>query len=258
MDANPFESPETASSRPKQSKPPKSYLLRWLLGGVVLVLLIGLLLPAKRQAREAGRRTKCINNLHQIGVALHNYARDHGGFPPAYTVDAQGKPLHSWRTLLLPSMEYAPLYKQIDLSKPWNDPVNKALCETDVQAYRCPSSQVEGGKTLYLGVVAPGGLFQPNKIRKLSEITDGTAQTLMVVEVDEDHAVPWACPTDATEPIIMGLKSSARPPHANVIPVVFADGSAATLSVRNLTDEQLKALISIAGNDDAIARKAIE
>ena len=50
--------------------------------------------------------------------------RTYKALPPAYTVDADGRPLHSWRTLILPYLEQEPLYQTIDLSKPWNDPAN--------------------------------------------------------------------------------------------------------------------------------------
>src|SRR5690349_18772074 len=94
----------------------------------VIALLVALLLPANRSAGPAARRSQCVNNLKQIAMALHDYEQAHNALPPAYTVDALGRPLHSWRTLILPYLEQEPLYKTIDLSKPWNDPANaKAL-----------------------------------------------------------------------------------------------------------------------------------
>src|SRR5207248_11120546 len=64
--------------------------------------LPALMLPAVQQAREAARRTQCSNNLRQIGLALHNYAQVYGSFPPAFVADEEGKPMHSWRVLILP------------------------------------------------------------------------------------------------------------------------------------------------------------
>ena len=115
-------------------------LIELLVVIAIIAILIALLLPAVQQAREAARRTQCKNNLHQLGLALHNYHDEYQCFPPAYTVDPDGKPLHSWRTLILPYLEHGPLYATIDLSKPWDDPANKAAYATNIQAYRCPSA----------------------------------------------------------------------------------------------------------------------
>ncbi|MFN0054259.1 MAG: DUF1559 domain-containing protein, partial [Planctomycetales bacterium] len=90
-----------------------------LIGGCALAVLLvcggilaALLLPAVQQAREAARRTQCKNNLHQIGLALHNYHDAFNSFPPAYIPDASGRPMHSWRVLILPFLDQAPLYQR--------------------------------------------------------------------------------------------------------------------------------------------------
>jgi hypothetical protein len=259
MDINPYESPESVNPSPKQkSSWFKSYLFLGFTGVVVLILLIGLLLPASRGSREAGRRAQCMNKLHQIGLALLNYESVHHCFPPAFTVDAAGKPLHSWRTLILPFLDQKDIYEHIDLSKPWNDPVNKAACETPLKDYSCPSSDAPANYTQYLAVVAPSGFFQPNQPRKRSEVLDNPDLTLMIVEVDSDHAVPWMSPADASEPVILNLRSAAKLPHPAIINALFVNGAVRPLSVSEITEEELKAMISIAGNDDAIARKAVE
>lgn len=79
--------------------------------------------------------------LENIALALHNYAaKNHGVLPPTYTVDSAGKPLHSWRTLILPYIDYQDLYKKIDLSKSWNDPANAEVFKAHVKVYHCPST----------------------------------------------------------------------------------------------------------------------
>ena len=104
----------------------------------IIALLIALLLPAIRSAGPAARRAQCVNNLKQIALALHNYEQAHKALPPAYTVDAKGRPLHSWRTLILPYLEQEPLYQTIDLSKPWNDPANAKALETAASRFSLP------------------------------------------------------------------------------------------------------------------------
>jgi hypothetical protein len=90
----------------------------------VLFLLMCLLFPAVRNARPAAYRNTCANQLHQIAIAIHNYVNAHHALPPLYTTDVDGKPLHSWRTLILPYLEEHKLYDSIDLTKSWDDPVN--------------------------------------------------------------------------------------------------------------------------------------
>jgi len=167
----------------------------------IAFFLYALSIPATRNAREPARRTQCRNNLKQIGLAFHNYKDEHGTFPPAYTVDANGKPLHSWRTLLLPYLDQAPLYKRIDLSKPWDDPANAAVFESaSIAVFQCPSIQLPKNHTTYLAVTASGGVFHPpTRPRPSSEMTDPHNETMMVIEVDVPRAVPWMAPQDIDE-----------------------------------------------------------
>ena len=71
--------------------------------GASAPVLVALLLPAVQAAREAARRTQSTNNMKQIGLAMHNYHDTFRGFPPAYSVDKDGKPLLSWRVHICPS-----------------------------------------------------------------------------------------------------------------------------------------------------------
>jgi type II secretory pathway pseudopilin PulG len=102
----------------------------------IIAFLFALMLPAGRVSRPAARRTQCKNNLKQVALALHNYADDHHALPPAYTVDAKGRPLHSWRTLILPYLDEQALYDSIDLSKPWDDPKNADAHEASLFSFR--------------------------------------------------------------------------------------------------------------------------
>jgi type II secretory pathway pseudopilin PulG len=256
MSTNPYDSPQTSGEPPKRNfgrLAPRLIELLVVLG--IIGMLLAFFLPARRTVSESARRAQYGHNLRQIALALQEYESVHHALPPAYTVDAAGKPLHSWRTLILPFLGEQALYEKIDLSKPWDDPTNKAARETHVSTYRCPSVAGPPRHTTYLAVVAPNGCFQSTQPRKLSEITDDRNLTLMVMEVDAGRAVHWMSPSDTTEQELLGLGTVVSLPHPGGAQAVCVSG--ATLFLRaDTTPERLRALLSIAGNDDASARAA--
>jgi hypothetical protein len=193
----------------------------------------------------------CSNNLRQIALALRDYHDTYGSFPPAYTVDAEGKPLHSWRTLILPFNEQNPLYDQIDLSKPWDDPANQAARETDVPVYRCPSANPPKCQTSYVAIISPDGCFSGPTPRTLTEISDGTDETLLVIEVPTKQAVHWMSPSDTDEKAILAALADAKTrPHPSGAQAVRADGSIMLVDAAT-TAPSLRALVSIDARDRA-------
>lgn len=122
-------------------------LIELLVVIAIIAVLIALLLPAVQQAREAARRAQCKNNLKQIGLALHNYHDNFNSLPPAWVgVEAatgrawvDGVNGWGWASKILPQLDQAPLYNQINFSLPLNDSVNAALRVTKIAPYRCPS-----------------------------------------------------------------------------------------------------------------------
>ncbi|MGL4511792.1 MAG: DUF1559 domain-containing protein [Lacipirellulaceae bacterium] len=123
----------------------------------IIGILVALLLPAVQAAREAARRNGCVNNLHQIGLALHSYNSATKAFPyGAHDGDCEGEPHErypmTWRTLALPYMEQQPVYDAvITLAKrsrtrdcyanrPWDvDPEGVRMQQTEIASYFCPS-----------------------------------------------------------------------------------------------------------------------
>jgi uncharacterized Fe-S cluster protein YjdI len=200
--------------------------------------------PATRNVREAARRTQCRNNLKQIALALHNYHDFFGSFPPAFTVDEAGQPLHSWRTLILPFTDNSELYKTIDLSKPWNDPVNRGAFNTMVAAYRCPSVRIEDNHTTYLGVSGEHSFFFQNQSRQLTDLKDGSSNTLMIVDAPPDLAIPWMMPQDADLAAIQKIRASKTLQHSGIFQSVLCDGSVRSISTQ-IENTTLSALVTI-------------
>ncbi|MBX3414725.1 MAG: DUF1559 domain-containing protein [Pirellulales bacterium] len=258
MDENPYHSPETDAhaeilAQYQARRRFRAALVILAVAVIILVLFILLLLPNVRFAREAARRSTCRNNLKQVALALHNYAEVYGALPPAYTTDASGQLLHSWRTLILPYMEMHSLYDSIDLTKPWDDPTNEAARASVVPFYLCPSAsnKLDPTHTTYLAIVTPHSCLQANSPRRFAEITDGTAGTMVILEVDEDHAVHWMAPIDADEQLVLSLREFPPLSHPAGMHAAFADGSVHFLQA-DLPADQRRALISIAGNDQNV------
>jgi type II secretory pathway pseudopilin PulG len=251
MSANPYESPENPG-QPEKPAGRRGFRLIELLVVVGLIgLMIACLLPNIRfGAPEAGRRISCSNNLKQIALALQLYHDVYECFPPACTVDEEGKPLHSWRTLILPFCDQESPYNKIELSKPWDDPANQAAYETNIRTYQCASGRLPKLQTTYCVVTSPAGCFPGAESRKLAEITDGTDQTIVVIEVPVANAVHWMSPRDVTAESFLKPIATDKPPHLSGAHVACADGSILFLPA-DTPQDKLRALLSIAGNDDA-------
>jgi len=122
---------------------------------VIIGILVALLLPATPAARESARRMQCSNYMKQIVLGFDNYHDKHGCFPPAYTVDEDGKPLHSWRVLILPYIEQRDLYEKIRLDEPWDSEHNRQFHTEAPTIFRCPS----GSPPETVPVPAPAACF---------------------------------------------------------------------------------------------------
>lgn len=252
MTDNPYDSPQRLGESPEKS--PRRWMPRLIellavLG--VLAMLVALVLPARRGSREAARRTQCSNNLKQIALALQLYVDTHGALPPAYTVDASGNRLHSWRTLILPYLQLQDLYDRIDLTKPWDHPANREVFQTELHTYRCPSAPGAASQTVYFAAVGSNRCIHPTESRKLTEITDRHDLTVMLVEGDPDQAVHWMSPYDIGEEEILSSPAAEQSPH--LLGRHFATVSGGTFFLpANVEMRRLTALLSIDGGDDSI------
>lgn len=223
-------------------------LLEVLVVLAVIGILIALLLPAHRGSRTAARRSQCKNNLQQIMLALHQYEEVYDAFPPAFTVDARGRPLHSWRTLILPYLDQRALYHQIDLAQPWDSSANAEVGKQAPLVYQCPHLDAATNLSTYFAIAAPNGCFAGGQGRKVAEITDGISNTLMLIEAPSDRAVPWMAPFDADQQLVLGVSPDSRLSHDNGVHAARVDGSVVFVPAEMPAAERL-AQISIAGND---------
>lgn len=248
MNENPYAGPDEEGSIAAPTR--RRFFSFWpLLFCGCAVLMVGMmLLPLKRNVREAARRSSCSNNMKQLWLGIDNYESEHGTLPPAFTVDAEGNRLHSWRTLILPYIDETTLFETIDLSKPWDDPVNAKAYASSPDVFRCPSSKSPPTLTTYLAIVVPGGSFGSDAPRTFSEFTDGTSQTMMLIEVGQEHAVHWMSPHDADEKIIASIGSKTKLAHRQIFNSGYADGSVHSVPI-DVSPAQLRKLITVAGKD---------
>jgi hypothetical protein len=197
----------------------------------------------------AAGRTKSMNNLKQIGLAMHNY-HDTMGYFPSDIVGPGGKPLLSWRVQILPYIEQDNMYRQLDLTKAWDDPVNARVLEKMPDIFRVFDRDTKNKGTTYWQM--PTITQQPNGPRpfhipggklRIADISDGTSNTLMVVEATD--AVPWAKPGDMAFDPTKSPKIGDRERKRAL--VVLGDGSVRKLNLAKMTDESLRALMTVNG-----------
>ena len=171
------------------------------LGAVMPVAMIGSI-PASVQARIAANRARNMNTLRQIGLAMLNYESATQRYPARYTIDADGKPLLSWRVHILPYIEENALYEQFKLDEPWDSPHNRKLVAKMPEIYRSPAGNAGPGKTNYVafeddkGVIIPPPKGRRQGGRRIREIRDGTSKTMLVVQVPDESAKIWTKPGD--------------------------------------------------------------
>ncbi|MBN2476224.1 MAG: DUF1559 domain-containing protein [Pirellulales bacterium] len=215
--------------------------------GTTAPVAVSLMLPAVQSARDAARRAQGMNNLKQIALAMHNYHDLHKSFPAAYIADADGKPLLSWRVLILPFVEEQALYNQFHLDEPWDSPHNKQFIQAMPAVYRAPASRAAPGQTNYLTVRGPDTVFPGAEKISMADIRDGSSNTIMVVEAGDVLAVPWTKPDDFTydkdNPLsgLIGL-------HHNGFSAAFSDGSVRLLR-GGIDIETLNALFTRGGGE---------
>jgi len=143
-------------------------------------------------------RARSANNLKQLMIALHSYHDVNGHFPTDI-MGKDGKPLLSWRVEILPYIEHQELFKQFKLDEPWDSEHNKKLIPLMPRTLRSPRQAAAlKDRTTYLAPLGKGLMWDEPKGLKITQVTDGTSNTIALVEADDDRAVIWSKPEDIT------------------------------------------------------------
>lgn len=201
---------------------------------VFLVVSVVLLAPVFfDHGRTPARRAACSNNLHNIALALQLYHADHGSYPPPFLADVDGKPMHSWRVLLLPYLEQKALYNEYHFDEPWDGPNNRKLHDIVLKIFLCPADDnttPRKAETSYVAVVGPKTMWPgANSSIRDADIIDGLSNTLLVVEV-ADSGIHWMEPRDLpADQIPLAVNPQQGPGisshHPGGAHLTFADGS---------------------------------
>jgi hypothetical protein len=152
---------------------------------------------AVQKIRAAAARTQSSNNLKQIALAMHNFHDANGKLPARATFDKNGKPMLSWRVMILPYIEQDALYKEFKLDEPWDSKHNIKLLDKMPKIYASPQDEecLKKHVTHYQGFVGKGVFFEGKMgLNFPADFPDGTSNTLMIVEARK--AVPWTKPED--------------------------------------------------------------
>lgn len=208
---------------------------------------------------ELFRRYSCQNSLTQIALAMHNYAHRYGTFPPAYIADSRGKPIHSWRVLLLPFLEDEKLYREYSFDEPWDGPNNRKLHQKTVHAYRCFSdtgAKNDPTMTSYVVVTGPHTAFPGAHPTKPADFQKPLSEVFLVVEV-ANSGIHWMEPRDLSF-AEMDFKINGQPgksisschdwswnySYPVVVCAVYADGHAEYLPL-TMPPDQVKERLTI-------------
>jgi hypothetical protein len=220
---------------------------------VLFTIFIALYWPRIQGARYAARVLQCRNNLRDIGIALQLYHAEYSCYPPAFVADDSGRPMHSWRVLLLPYIddECRALYRKYRLSEPWDGTENKKLLASRPSIFGCPMRGRTGNlqQTAYAAATGPNCVFRGASALSSDDITDAPSQTLLIAEVT-DADIPWTKPEDivVSQHPTPGDRRGFSSDQGGGFYGLFADGSVCWLENR-LTPATLGALVTCNGHD---------
>ncbi len=212
---------------------------------------VALLLPAVNAARAAARRTQSMNNLRQLCLGTLNYESAYNRFPRA------GQNGLSWRVRILPFLDETALYDDFHLDEPWDSEHNRRLIDKMPAVFASPTSKLNGGRTNYLAIRGPDPVIaDAEKGTRIADIHDGTSNTILFVEVDDDLAVTWTKPDDFDWNADDPAKGLGNLQPGDIFLAVFCDGSAQAIS-KTIDKNVLAALFTKSGKE-VVDRAALD
>ncbi len=235
----------------------KSRLTRLAMSVPVLLIVLSLFWP--RMTDRGSRRTYCQNNMREIAQVILTYQNKNGRLPPPYVADENGKPLYSWRVLILPYLERGDIAALWKFDEPRDSPNNKPLSDTYLDVFRCFSDVGDGTRkplTNYVAVVGPGTAWEEDAKLNTASFKDGAGNTLLLVEI-ADSDIHWAEPRDLN---FSKMAMTINPATGSGISSKHPGGTAAAFADKRITfiredtmPNVLKALLTRDGGETVVS-----
>lgn len=207
-----------------------------------------------QRARHAAMWGGCKCAINELSFMLRGYHNRHGHFPPAYLADENGKPMHSWRVLILyDDLLNNDFIKSYDFNEPWDGPNNRKLADPIPHCYACPLDEKRRPHdTSYLMLTGPGTFCQNDETRSLKDCVDNSETTAIVVEMAES-GVHWMEPRDLDiREMSFKVNDYSKPSIRGNLEfepcIVIAGGWIATVAPKT-PEATIKALTTIAGGE---------
>jgi hypothetical protein len=198
-------------------------------------------MPAVQKVRSAASATMSVNNMKQIGIAMHCCHDAYGKLPGAAICDRNGKPLLSWRVAILPYIEQDNLYKQFKLDEPWDSANNKPLIARMPKIYSSPRYAAAEGMTCYKVFTGKNALFTHATGKRFTDVVDGLSNTVMAIEAGEP--VVWTKPDDIEFDADKDLPKLDLPGGLREVHVCLGDGAVRRVSLDKISATTWKAVI---------------
>ena len=224
----------------------------------VFMTLLWLVFPALHGVSSSVQKMSCRANLERIAEALRQYELEHGTLPPAYIADAKGKPMHSWRVLILPQLGETGLHERYKFDEPWDGPNNILLANSMPDVFACPSDPdaKPKGETNYFVLQGPSTLFPGATAMSSRQSRDDPSMTILVVESPVAGTL-WLQPKDldatrmkfAINGAVSGEIGSVHGGDPGGATVVTMDGKAKFLS-ELFPDDYLEGMSTANGGED--------
>jgi hypothetical protein len=205
---------------------------------------------------DAAALQRSAKNLHKLALAMHDYLQVTGRLPAAAVFDSDGKPLLSWRVLLLPYIGEKRLFAEFHLDEAWDSPHNRKLLAKMPRRYAPVNGKTrQPFATYYQVFVGKGAAFEGTRGLRVFDFTDGTSNTFLIAEAGE--AVPWTKPAD------LPFAPNAPLPKlggqfADGFHAALADGSVCLLRKDWNAAEEKAIRVVIGRNDGMVVPKEFE